>query len=89
MNITADGEKFLVGDSKGHLKLVSLRDGELIKNFGRAHDSYISGIIITPDQKFFITSSFHGELKQWNYEDNTLVTDHGKITNHYIRSFCS
>ena len=88
MKITADGEKLLVGDSTGHLKLISLIDGEVIKDFGRAHDGCITGIMIPVDQKLFFTSSENGVLKQWNYEDNTLVRDHGKITNNYIRSLC-
>jgi hypothetical protein len=79
MKITADGEKLLVGDNLGHLKLVSLRDGELIKEFGHILGCGITGIVITADQKFFFTSSFDGVLKQSNYGDNTLVRDHGKI----------
>jgi WD40 repeat protein len=84
----------LVGDNGGQLKLISSRDGEVMKDFGladeffgRAHDNFISGIVITEDQKFFLTSSMYGELKQWNYEDNTLVKDHGKITD-YIQCLC-
>jgi hypothetical protein len=84
----------LVGDNGGQLKLISSRDGEVMKDFGladklfgKAHGNFISGIVITVDQKFFFTSSMSGELKQWNYEDNNLVKDHGKITD-YISSLC-
>jgi WD40 repeat protein len=77
MKITADDEKLLVGDNKGYLKLISSRDGKLIKQTGRAHEDWISGIMVTKDWKFFFTSSYGGGLKQWNYEDNTLVIDHG------------
>jgi hypothetical protein len=87
MKITADDEKLLVGDNSGHLKWISSRDGELIKHFGEAYYDWISGIVITADQKFFFTSSCNGQLKQWNYEDNTLVRDHGKI-NYLIWSMC-
>jgi WD40 repeat protein len=80
MKITADDEKLLVGDYKGHLNMISLRDGELIKDFGLIHGGGITGIVITADQKFFFTCSFDGVLKKWNYEDNTLVRDYGKIT---------
>jgi WD40 repeat protein len=69
------------------LKLISLSDGELIKDFGQAHDGRISSIMITTDQKFFFTSSLDGKLKQWNCEDSTLVRDYGKITNE-IFSMC-
>jgi WD40 repeat protein len=88
MRITADEEKLLIGDYEGHLKLISLRDGQVIKDFGQVHDDWITGIIITVDQKFFCTSSVHGALKQWNYRDNTLVRDHGKIMNPDIYSLC-
>jgi tricorn protease-like protein len=57
MKITPDGEKLLVGDAKGHLKLISSRDGVLIKDFGRAHKKMITGIMTTTDQRFFLTSS--------------------------------
>jgi hypothetical protein len=81
MKFTADDGNVLVGDEKGYLKLISLTDGQVIKDFGIVHDFITIGIMITEDQKFFLTSSFYGELKQWNYEDNTLAKDHGKITN--------
>jgi WD40 repeat protein len=86
MNITAGGEKLLVGDHKGHLKLISSIHGEVIKDFGRVHD-WMGGIMISADEKLFFTSSSDGVLKQWNFEDNTLVKDHGKITNE-IWSLC-
>jgi hypothetical protein len=57
MKIRAGDEKLLLGDSDGHLKLISLIDEKLIKDFGRAHDIVIIGIMITADQKFFFTSS--------------------------------
>jgi hypothetical protein len=38
MKISADNEKLLVGDNYGFLRLISLIDGELIKDFGRVHD---------------------------------------------------
>jgi WD40 repeat protein len=88
MKITADDEKLLVGDNCGHLKLTSLIDGEVIKNCGRFHHEYISGIKITVDQKFLFTSLYDGVLKQWNYEDNSSVRDHGQITDNYIVSLC-
>jgi WD40 repeat protein len=83
IKVTADGEKLFVGDSIGLLKLISLIDGQVIKDFGQVHDG-ITGIMITEDQKSFFTSSNNGTFKQWNYNDNTLVRDHGKIIN---RSF--
>jgi hypothetical protein len=79
MKITADDEKLLVGDQEGHLKLISLIDGAVIKDFGRAHHDMITGIAIRADQKLFFTASRDGVLKQWNYQDNTLVRDHGNI----------
>ena len=79
MKITADGEKLLVGGDRGDLQLRSSRDGKVIKDFGRAHWTWITGIMITLDQKFWFSSSSDGVLKQWNYEDNTLVRDHGGI----------
>jgi WD40 repeat protein len=66
MKITADGEKVLVGDSRGYLKLISSRNGEVIIDFRRAHSSEISGIVISMDQKSFFTSSMSGDLRQWN-----------------------
>jgi hypothetical protein len=66
MKITADGEKLLVGDLEGHLRLISSRDGEVIKCFGRVSGYYISGIMISADEKFFFVSSSVGVLKQWN-----------------------
>ena len=88
MKITADGERLLVGDDEGNLKLISSRDGEVIKHFGRVGDNCISGIMVTEDEKFFFTSSSAGELKQWNYEDNTLFRDHGEITDNFSCSLC-
>jgi hypothetical protein len=88
MKIMADDEKLLVEDTKGHLKLISLTDGEVIKDYGRVHGHEITVIMITEDQKFFFTSSVGGVLKQWNYEDNTFVKDHAKITSNYISSLC-
>jgi hypothetical protein len=49
MKITADGEKLIVGDSKGGLRLISSRDGEEIKDFGQVHDNWINAIMITAD----------------------------------------
>ena len=83
VKITAKG--LLVGDEYGYLSLISSRDGKVIRLFGQVHDSMITGLIITADQKFFFAASASGKLKQWNYQDNTLVRDYGKITN-YI--FC-
>jgi WD40 repeat protein len=86
MKITADGEKLFVGDHSGSLQLISSRNGELIKHFEQAHGFGqafgfgITGIVITPDQNFFFTSSFDVVLKQWNYEDNTLARNYGNIT---------
>jgi WD40 repeat protein len=80
MKISADGKKLLIGDLGGNLKLISLTDGTTIKDFGYLHDSSISGIVITADEKFFFTSGSDGTLKQWNYEDTTLFRDYGKIT---------
>ena len=85
MKITADGEKLLFGDSSGQLKLISSEDGQEIKDFGRAHNYPITGIVITMDQKFFFTSSSDGVLKQWNYKDRTLLRDYGEI----IDEICS
>ena len=87
MKITADGEKLLVGDSDGNLKLISLSYGEVIKIFGRVHDFEITGITIKGEENFFTSSTF-GDLKQWNYRDNTLITDSGKLTNSRIYSLC-
>jgi WD40 repeat protein len=87
MKITADGEELLVGDNGYHLKLISSRNGHLIKDFGRAHSKPITGIVITVDQKFWFTSSEYGILKQWNCRDNTLVRKHGKKTDR-IYSLC-
>jgi hypothetical protein len=69
------------------LTLVSLTDGEVIKDFGEVHDSGISGIMVTADQKFFFASSANGELKQWNYGDKTLVRDLGEVID-FISSLC-
>jgi hypothetical protein len=79
MKITADDEKLIVGHWDGNLVLISSRDGEVIKSFGKAHDHYITVIMITMNQKFFFTASAYGVLKQWNYMDYTLLRDHGKI----------
>jgi hypothetical protein len=79
MKITADDEQLLVGDAAGHLTLISSIDGEVTKKFGRLHDGYISGMIVTLDQKFFFSASSAGELKQWNGQDLTLAKDHGEI----------
>jgi WD40 repeat protein len=88
MKITADEKKLLVEDNLGHLKLLSLRNGELIKDYGCLFAvGGITGIVITADQKFLFTSSSDNVLKQWNYEDITLVRDYGKITNK-ISSLC-
>jgi hypothetical protein len=62
MKITADGENLLVGDYRGHLKLISSRDGKVNKRFRRVYDGEISGIMITADQKIFFTSTGHGVL---------------------------
>jgi hypothetical protein len=88
MKITADGDKLLVGDERGHLKLISSIDGKLIKDFGKIHENAISGIVITLNQKFFFTCSCFGVLKQWDYQDNSLVRDYGKMTYDYILSLC-
>jgi WD40 repeat protein len=67
MNITADSEKLLFGDFIGNMKLISSRDGKLIKDLGKVHDGITSGIVITEDEKFIFTSSMDRVLKQWNY----------------------
>jgi WD40 repeat protein len=87
MKITADEEKLFVGDYKGQLKLISLMDGEVIKDYGQVHEKQITGIMITADQKFFFTSSYSGVLRQWNYKKNFAVRWHGEITNS-IASLC-
>jgi WD40 repeat protein len=72
----------------GHLKLVSSRRVDLIKDFGQVHDDWITGIMATEDERFFFTSSSDGGLKQWNYQDNNLVRDHEKIMKDGIWSLC-
>jgi hypothetical protein len=62
MKIIADDQKLLVGDQKGQLKLLSSKNGWLIKDFGLIHDSII-GIMIEPYQKFFYTSSVDGGIE--------------------------
>jgi WD40 repeat protein len=86
IKITADVGKLLVGNG-GYFDLISSKDGELIKAFGKIHENFMTGIMITSDQKLFFTSSFNGVLKEWNNEDNTLVRDHGKIMDR-IWSMC-
>jgi hypothetical protein len=87
MKITADDEKLLVGDQKGHLNLISSRDGEVIKDSGRAHECYITRIVITADHRFFFISSYIGNLEQRDYKAGTLVMEHGNIKNN-ISSLC-
>jgi hypothetical protein len=86
MKITADGEKLLVGDYRGHLILISSRDAEVFNDFGRALPNPVTGIMTTADEKFFFTASYDGVLIQWNYGDYTLAIDHGKIANIPIAS---
>jgi WD40 repeat protein len=66
MKIAADGDRLLVGDAAGSLGLVSSRDGYTIKDFGYVHPSWISGIMMSVEEKFFFTSSNDGVLKQWS-----------------------
>ena len=87
MTIPADEKKLFFGDRVGNLKLMSLTDGKTIKYFGKIHNTYVNGILITADEKFFFTSSPKGELKQWSYRDATLVRDYGKITDQ-IKCLC-
>jgi hypothetical protein len=66
-----------VGDSSGHLKLISLADGTTIKDFGQIQsDGFgLTGVVITIDGKFFFGATGGGELRQWNYQDLNLVRD--------------
>jgi hypothetical protein len=99
IKITTDGKKMLLGHDRGHLKLISLTGGELLKDFGKVFDDEITGIVIKSDKKFFFTSSISGELKQWNYKGTligdygriakgTFIGDFGKITDHPILCLC-
>ena len=67
MKLTVDDKKLLIRDYDGALKLISSKDGKLIKDFGIVHEYRITAITITSDQKFWFTSSGYGGLKQWNY----------------------
>jgi hypothetical protein len=57
MKISGDQDKLFIGDLFGNLRLMSLADGTLIKDFGKSHDGEITRIVITLDEKFFLTSS--------------------------------
>jgi hypothetical protein len=76
MKISADEETLFLGDHAGRLKLMSLTDGTIIKDWGKIHDGRMTGIVKTADEKFLFTSSSSGILKQWNYGEKTLVRDH-------------
>ena len=86
MTISADEKKLFLGDFGGNLKLISLKTGKTIKHFGIVHD-WMSGIVITADEKSFFTSSRDGLFKQWNYGDRLLVRDYGETAPH-IRCLC-
>jgi hypothetical protein len=88
MKISADEEKLFLGDLGGNLKLMSLTDGKTIKIYGKIHDSSISGIVITADEKFFFWSLYDGKLGKCNFKDITLVRDYEKITD-IIYCLCS
>jgi WD40 repeat protein len=57
MKITADQKKLFLGGRKGNLKLMSLTHVTTIKVFRRVHEDWITGIVLTADEKFFLTSS--------------------------------
>ena len=88
MKLTVDSKKLLVGDWSGFMKLISAIDGELIKDFGRAHSGMITEILITVDHKYFFTSSLDECLKQWNYKNNTLYKAHRNLITDGISSIC-
>ena len=88
MKLTVDSKKLIVGDHSGFMKLISAKDGELIKDFGQAHKEMITDIVITVDHKYFFTSSIDGSLKQWNYKNNTLYKDHANLIRDGICHLC-
>jgi hypothetical protein len=87
MKISADGEKLFISDDNGNLKLISLIDATIIRDFGKVCDHEISGIVITVDERFFFTSTVDGRLIQWNYGNTSFFRQYRRITGG-ISSLC-
>ena len=77
-------QSLFVYDDSCKLKLMDLTDGTTIKDFGRAHDSWVGpgqSIIATGDGQHVFTISKIGDLKQWSVADVALVGHFGEISN--------
>lgn len=71
-------------DSDGVLKQIDTFLGEILKDYGKIHDSRIQKILATYNTQFLFTTDETGCMKQFSLKTRKLVKDYGKIFNKEI-----
>jgi WD40 repeat protein/transcriptional regulator with XRE-family HTH domain len=67
-----NGSKFLIGDIKGEIHLFDTREQRVL-NIIKAHSSYVSDLILSPDDTMLASSSDDGTVKIWNISTGQLL----------------
>jgi WD40 repeat protein len=84
--ITSNDKYLFTSDlaENGHVKQLSVRNGQLIKDYGQNFgDNGVLSIILTSDNKWLFSGSSKGHLKQISLETQQVVHDYGKIHDTY------
>jgi hypothetical protein len=61
------------------LKLVWLKEGGGVVEFGRAHESVVWSMMLSFDKETVWTADWHGWVKEWSVREGKMVRDWGKV----------
>jgi WD40 repeat protein len=77
--ITSDDKYLWTSDYNGNVKQFSVRNGQMIKDFGAMFEHGIRSLMTTPDNKWLFVGSWFGDLKQICLESQQLVHDYENV----------
>jgi len=70
--VSPNGQYFIVGDTSGHLLVVSLKDGTTYERI-LGHQDTVGSIAVTPDGSRFISAGRDGLVKVWSFSTRKLL----------------
>lgn len=84
-DITNDGKHlFIAHGENGNLKMMSILDRSLVKEFHKAHRGKIMAMKSTRDSRFLFTTAEDGYMKQWSITDRKLFMNYNRIHTDWI-----